>query len=105
MVLKTPERARRRADVSASTFGDALGFVELVRDAARGELRVERLGGARRGLEHALLPIYVRALGAKLLLRDRVCVNQPVRSLAAMARRSWSPVELMRHRRDSSLTL
>ena len=62
MELKTPERARRRADDVPATFGDALGFVELVRDSTRGELRVDRLGGARRGLEHALLPIDVRAL-------------------------------------------
>ena len=75
MVLKTPERARRCVD-DVPAFGDALGFVELVRDAARGKLRVDRLGGARRGLEHALLPINVQALGAELLLRDeRVCVN------------------------------
>ena len=61
MVLKTPERARR----AGVPFGDALGFVELVRDAVRGGgTRVDRLGGARRSLEHALLPIDVRALGA-----------------------------------------
>ena len=51
MVLKTPERARR----AGVPFGDALGFVELVRDAVRGGgTRVDRLGGARRGLERAL---------------------------------------------------
>jgi hypothetical protein len=89
MVLKTPERARR----AGVPFGDALGFVELVRDAVRGGgTRVDRLGGARRSLEHALLPIDVRALGAELLLRDeRVCVNNPrvsfrrTSSLIAMA--------------------
>ena len=59
MKLKTPERARRRADDVPATFGDALGFVELVRDAVRGGgTRVDRLGGARRGLEH-VLPIDV----------------------------------------------
>ena len=71
MVLKTPERARR----AGVPFGDALGFVELVR-AVREGLRADRLSGARRDLEHAVL-IDVRALGAeRVLVRDdRVCVG------------------------------
>ena len=61
MELKTPERARRRAD-------DVLVLVKLVRDF-RGGFRVDRLCGVRRGLEHVLMDV-------RALVRDeRVCVN------------------------------